>query len=110
MRCAYVIGTRNAMMCAVDQRDAKRVMHEMRALLMKWDAVGVADVPDAADEYDCMVGPLFGHLHRGASAAFLCDWIARERADHFGLTTPDPEADAALAASLIAWRDRRERS
>ena len=89
-------------MCLVSKRDGKERMREVRALVMEWDAIGVADFPEAADEYDCMIGPLYGHLQRGADARFLCDWIARERVDHFGLS-PDLGADRALADALVAW-------
>ncbi|WP_213283356.1 hypothetical protein [Cellulomonas hominis] len=86
----------------MSKRDGKERMREMRALLMDWDALGVADVPEAADEYDCMIGPLHGHLHRGGGARSLRDVIERERSDHFGLH-PDTRADSALADALVEW-------
>ena len=90
----------------MDRRDGDRVMSEIRALLLDWDAIGVAGEPGCADEYDCMIGPLAGHLRDGANAAFLREWIARERVEHFGLN-PDVGADAGLAAALVVWRERR---
>jgi hypothetical protein len=96
-------------MLVMAARDGTRVMREIRALLMEWDALGVADEPAAADEYDCMIGPLYGHLRAGADAAVLRDWIAHELVDHFGLQ-PHPSSDTALAAALVAWRERRVRS
>lgn len=77
---------------------------EVRALLMAWDAIGVADEGACQDEYDCMIGPLLGHLREGADTVFLRDWIVRERTTHFGLS-PDAGADRRLADALIAWRD-----
>lgn len=79
-------------------------MAGVRALLMKWDAIGVADVVECQDEYDCMIGPLLGHIRNGADAVFLHDWIARERVNHFGLN-PDFGADRKLADALVSWRD-----
>ena len=38
----------------------------MRPLLMEWDPIGVADIPSAADEYDCMIPPLLHRLFKGA--------------------------------------------
>ena len=32
---------------------------------MEWDLVGVAGIPEAADEYDCMISPLLHRLFRG---------------------------------------------
>lgn len=93
----------------VDGRDGERVMRDVRALLMEWDALGVADEPAAADEYDCLIGPVVGHLRAGADAASLRDWIARERASHFGLGA-DAGADRALADALLSWwRSRTDR-
>ena len=88
----------------MDKREAKKQMADVRALLMEWDAIGVADAVECQDEYDCMIGPLLGHLRSGADAIFLRDWIARERVDHFGLT-PDFGADRKLAHALVSWRD-----
>lgn len=89
-------------------RDGKQAMSEIRALLMAWDALGVADEPAAADEYDCMIGPLFARLEAGADAPDLTGWIARESVDHFGIL-PRPVHDAALATALVAWHERRRR-
>ena len=74
----------------------------VRTLLLEWDAIGIADVPEAMDEYDCMIGPLAGHLQRGTDAVSLRHWIARERVDRFGLA-PDMGADRALADAPVAW-------
>ncbi|MDM7856430.1 hypothetical protein [Cellulomonas alba] len=91
------------------RREPKHAAAQIRDLLMEWDAIGVSDEPNAADEYDCMIGPLTAHLRAGADSAFLRDWIARERGDHFGLPA-DLGADSALAEALVAWRARTERS
>jgi len=34
-----------------------RQMADVRALLMEWDAMGVADAFECQDRYDCMIGP-----------------------------------------------------
>jgi hypothetical protein len=34
----------------------KESWRQVRGLLMEWDLIGVAGVPEAADEYDCMIG------------------------------------------------------
>ena len=95
------------MIGAVGGRDGKQVMRDVRALLMEWDALGVAGEPEAADEYDCLIGPLVGHLRGGADAGLLRGWIARERASHFGLGA-DAGADGALADALLAWWRSRD--
>ena len=40
-------------------------------LLHDWDPIGVAEVPEAHDEYDSYVGPIFRLLTQGASAEIL---------------------------------------
>lgn len=75
-------------------------MGNVRALLLDWDAIGVADI--STDEYDCMIGPLLRRLHDGADADGPYELVAAERADHFGLN-PDSQSDRALAERLIAW-------
>jgi hypothetical protein len=51
---------------------------------MEWDLIGVAGIPEAADEYDCMISPLLHRLFGGADTRSLADWISRERTSHFG--------------------------
>jgi hypothetical protein len=49
---------------------------------MGWDLIGVAGIPEAADEYDCMISPL---LHRLFGAG------------------PNDTQDRWLAESLTSW-------
>ena len=67
---------------------------------------GVAGIPEAADEYDCMISPLLHRLFEGADTRSLADWISRERPSHFG-AGPDDARDMRLAESLTAWWERR---
>jgi len=78
----------------------------MRRLLMEWDPISVAGVPEAADEYDCMISPLLHLLFERAGANSLADWISQERSSHFGLG-PDEAGDMRLAESLATWWNRR---
>lgn len=86
-------------------RDAQRAV---RRMLRQWDAIGVGDAPEAADEYDCMVPPLIRQLHSGATPREIVEWIDHERTDHFGLGA-DPAADWDLAQALRRWSDARDR-
>jgi hypothetical protein len=79
---------------------------QVRGLLMEWDLIGVAGIPEAADEYDCMISPLLHRLFEGADTRSLADWISRERTSHFG-AGPDDARDMRLAESLNAWWERR---
>lgn len=84
----------------MSRRDGKTRTRQVRALLLDWDAIGVADT--SPDEYDCMIGPLLRQLHDGTDAAALTRWIDAERAEHFGLD-PDLSADRKLAGRLLTW-------
>jgi hypothetical protein len=57
---------------------------------MEWDLIGVAGIPEAANEYDCMISPLLHRLFEGADTGSLADWISRKRSSHVvpGPTTP----------------------
>ena len=86
-----------------ENRDRTRTLQgELRGILMRWDPIGVAGAPEAADEYDCMISPLMHRLHRGASDTELAVWLKAEVEQHFGLT-PTVEREEALASSLAAW-------
>ena len=44
---------------------------QMRRLPMEWDPIGVTGIPEAADEYDCMISPLLHLLFEGADIRSL---------------------------------------
>jgi hypothetical protein len=73
---------------------------------MEWDPIGVSGIPEAADEYDCMISPLLHRLFDGADSRSLADWIGHERSSHFGLG-PDDTRDRQLAERLTAWWETR---
>jgi hypothetical protein len=75
---------------------------QLRARLLASDPIGVADTPEAHDEYDCLLSPLMHHLHGGSKEDELYAWLTRELEEHFGLST-DPVRERQLAASLVAW-------
>ncbi len=56
-------------------------------------------IPEAADEYDCMISPLLHRPFEGAATCSLAAWISHERSSHFGLG-PDEAEDIQLAESL----------
>ena len=41
---------------------------QARHLLMELDPIGVSDTPEAAGEYDCVIGPLLHRLSRGTAS------------------------------------------
>lgn len=80
----------------------RRLRRSMRPLLLRWDPIGVQGVPEAEDEYDCLISPLLHLLEGGAGAGELQEFLGHERATHFELS-PQPHDDALLAEALVAW-------
>jgi len=78
----------------------------MQRLLMEWDPIGMADIPEVTDEYDCMISPLLHRLFEGADTHSPAVWISHERSSHSGLG-PNNAEDMWLAESLAAWWERR---
>ena len=75
-----------------------------RLLVARWDPIGVADVPEAADEYDSYVLRLGGQLRQGARVEELAAYLSSVRTESMGLD-PDPAADLAVAQRLLEWYD-----
>jgi len=59
---------------------------ELRELLMaEWDPIGVADAPEAYDEYDSYLEPLLVLLRGGADAAEIAEYLDRVEIEQMGL-------------------------
>jgi hypothetical protein len=66
---------------------ADEIQQAIRAVFMQhWDPIGVADVPEAQDEYDSYVGPVYRLLASGASDAELIDYLYNTETETMGLT------------------------
>lgn len=77
---------------------------ELRDLLFAWNPIGVDGLP--RDEYDCVIGPLVDHLHKGESEDQLIAFLTNAIKDHFGLDPAESwvsEATGMLAARAILW-------
>jgi hypothetical protein len=69
-----------------------------------WDPIGVSGVPQARDEYDGYVGPLFTLLCAGAEESEISTHLERIAGDRMGLPGHKEKSDEA-AAVLTDWRD-----
>jgi hypothetical protein len=88
-----------------NREQTRESQRQLRSLLIDWDPIGVGGVPEAPDEYDCMIGPLM-HLHDGAGQREIQRSITKEVTVHFGLRS-DRQGEAQLAATLIEWWSSR---
>lgn len=94
-----------------DRQTADQVLEaedQLRRLLMAWDPIGVAELPNTEDEYDCLLMPMMQQLRAGVSVEQLRDWFCRELDAHFGLT-PDPTRELPTASRICSWWETRAR-
>jgi hypothetical protein len=69
-----------------------------------WDPIGVADVPQARDEYAGYVPHVFQLLKGTEDGKDVADYLLWSSTEHMG-TGPDPGRDAEVVDVLLAWRD-----
>jgi hypothetical protein len=50
-----------------------------------WDPIGVADTPEAADEYDSYLGPIGAQLREGATVTEIESYLRHVRETLMGL-------------------------
>ncbi len=79
---------------------------ELRQILMdEWDPIGVADFPEAADEYDSYLGQIARRLREGASADEIAAFLHEVETVTMGLgsSTEARSRNDALAVRLREW-------
>lgn len=74
----------------------------MRTHLLGWDPIGVADAPQAQDEYDNYISPLLHMLHRGESVDAIAAWLTDLVEVHIGVRS-HPVRERGFAQTLIDW-------
>ena len=87
---------------------ARRYHESIREILLKqWDPIGVADVPEAQDEYDSYIGTVYVLLIRHESRQALVDHLWRVETEHMGLAGNRGHTEA-IADRLLRLRDDME--
>src|SRR5438046_893952 len=89
---------------------AKQTSEELRRVVMScWDPIGVADLPQAADEYDAYLPMILAVLRDGEESG-LKERLSATRTQAMGLP-PDPVADENAARRIFEWyREQRAES
>jgi hypothetical protein len=65
---------------------ARRYHAAIREVLMgEWDPIGVANIPEAADEYDSYIGEVHGLLVRREPLSKMVDFLRWVETEHMGL-------------------------
>ncbi len=71
------------------------------ALMRHWDPIGVADVPQAADEYDRYIGPVYRILADTRSEDGLVEFLYRTETQAMGLNGVSREHLREVARFLL---------
>jgi hypothetical protein len=87
--------------------DADPVRRDLRALLRRWDPIGVFEDDDPAfrppeDEYDCLIPGILERLDAGQGSDELFGFLEHEIVEHFGLAVR-PGVDRAFAQEIADW-------
>jgi hypothetical protein len=71
----------------IEKYKSRRIRVAIRHVLMtKWDPIGVADEPMAADEYDSYIGEIFELLERNAPRENIEEHLRDIETKRMGLT------------------------
>jgi len=73
---------------------------QLHHLLMEWDPIGVAGVPEAADEYDCMISPLMHQVYDGVKEKVTLDCGRSRRALRHARTLA---GRLSFATDVVKW-------
>ena len=96
------------------ERRAREIQSQIADILLHdWDPIGVADVPQARDEYDSYVGGVYRVLASGGSLAEIEAHLRDIEVRMMGLDKTTHEADVARATAarrLAALDVRLERA
>ena len=87
-------------------RDRAKQFHEgiTHILLNEWDPIGVAGVPEAANEYDQYVNQIYGILIRQEPARTLYDYLWWAITENMGLRA-NCELTQRVVDRLLEMRD-----
>jgi hypothetical protein len=81
---------------------ALEIQDSIRQVLMRnWNPIGVSDVPDAFDEYDAYISPVYRILVGTRSLEDLVECLRRLEREEMEITPGDPEAYRKVAEKLL---------
>ena len=75
-------------------------MRELTSLVNEWDPAALVSAGAPADEYECLIGPLFSRLSQGLPPGALAEWLRAHVTEHFGSCVVDTEQ---FAHRVIDW-------
>ena len=72
------------------------------ALMQHWDPIGVADIPEAADEYDSYIASAYRILAGTRSEEELIEFLHRTETETMGLNPRPRESLREVARQLLS--------
>ena len=88
----------------MDSASLYKLVAPAREILMReWDPIGVAEIPEAADEYDSYIPDVFALLQKGATAKDLAAHLDAITLYTIGLSPNAQRSSAAASALLAMW-------
>lgn len=79
----------------------------IRTILMEsWDPIGVADIPEAADEYDSYIGQIFGLLIRREPTWKLVEFLWWAETENMGLAGSRHHTERVAEQLVSVWNMR----
>jgi len=85
---------------SLTKAESRKRWAELRALVNKWDPIGLIEAGAPEDEYECIVGPLMRMLEDRSSQAAMSSFLSKEFDEHFGVPIDDP---SDFVRSAAAW-------
>ena len=75
----------------MDKYDARKIKIELRKILLSdWDPIGIADVPQASDEYDGYLGTIFHLIDTGSTEKEIAKHLFDVEKNHLGFSRIKP--------------------
>jgi uncharacterized protein YeaO (DUF488 family) len=83
--------------------------HEVirRALIEKWDPIGIRKIPEAHDEYDLYIAPVYELLAAQCSKSELFDYLWRVETERMGLCGNSLATEIFTESLLDLWADQQ---
>ena len=93
---------------SIDKEQSQRVRDAIRRVLLNvWDPIGIRDEPNAQDEYDSYLGPIYELLNTAASDLKIAEylhWVAHDRMEFDNAQIADM-TDTVLAHVVMAMQE-----
>ena len=83
----------------IEKYESRRIRVQIRHVLLEvWDPIGVGDMPEAQDEYDCCLGEIFQLLTTGGTDEQIVDYLWQQANEHMGLSIGREQMYPTVAA------------